>query len=805
MKRLILAEGQVLDFDIMTERVLSDHFDTNIIIYFVLDGETEIVIDDESTVLKSKDFMLINAYQHHSYHAVMQALVVRFVVNASEISKFYDIHNIEFRCNSTSREMEQYTAFRKLLEACVSNYYGKETRDGKSLIRLNSIYYQVLESLVSNFAQYVTSDSSSVEPNEERINAIISYINTNYKRQISLTELSEKMFLSTAYISRYFKKKIGKNLGEYLTEIRLDYAIRELENTEKSIARIALDNGFPNIAAFNKAFREHYNTKPKTYQEEFLAQKKDNEQSTKLTGDMEYRLLDYLDHKDDLVPETEDFHITLSTDARSYRYLSKTWSRLINIGRVVTLLRSDIQEHVLFLKDKLKIEYVRLWDLYDEELQMNVTNTEGRHNFTKLDKVVDFLVEHQLKPYFELGFKPIILRDSYNTYLSYREREILFKTMPDYRRFLETLVIHLVNRYGLYEISQWYFEQWCDPRLFSDGVSDRYFDTFETAYTTIKSVAPEAKVGGAYDRSFKIIDYSRLIAEWGMRNLQPDFVSVYCYRTRAKDSLQDKDSEMVAQSADFLKNYLLSCKNVMRNYGMNVPVHISEWNFTVVNSNVLNDSCFKGAYVMKNLMELYAEAEMIGYWFGTDLFVEYEEAPKLLDGYCGLVSYQGICKPAYYAMEFMNRMGSFLLGQTNNVMVTTDGYDNYMIVCHNYKHVGIQYFMQDEKTIKIEKIPLFFDDVAKLRINIQIDNVRDGFYYVKTRSISQKNGSIQDEWLRLGLIENLNTADIDYLRQISTPRITIYEHTVSRQMLEVSILLDPNEIQCVHIYRQIKA
>ena len=806
MERLMLAEGQIMDFDILTQKMISDYFDTNLIIYFVLDGEVKISVNGEDSTMKVKDFILINSCQHHSYRAAAHTLAARFVISTEELSKYYDIRKVEFRCDSTKENSEQYASFRHLLEICIGNYYGKEAGDGKSLIRLNSTYYQILESLVSHFAEYASvGGDAQPDADEERINAIVSYIHANYKRQISLNDLSEKMFLSTAYVSRYIKKKLGVNLGEYLTNIRLDYAVRELEKADKSIARVALDNGFPNIASFNKAFKERYHLTPKGYQEEYLLKSKNGSAADKLSGDMEYRLMDYLNHTEDGILENQDYQETFSVDTNKYRYLPKTWSRMINIGRVILLLRSDVQEHVLFLKEKLKIEYVRMWDIYDEDLQINASNIEGKHNFSKLDKVVDFLVSHQLRPYFELGFKPVILRDSYETYITHKERKILFHSSAEYGYFLNLLMIHFVNRYGIYEVSQWYFEQWCDPRLFENGDPKMYFETFDTAYKSIKEISPDTKVGGSFDRPYGIIDFERLVEQCSRRNIQPDFVSIYCYNILAKDAVERSGDYVKKEKApDFLRAYLMHQKNILYKYGLNVPVHISEWNLTVVTGNVLNDSCFKGAYIMKNLMEMYAEVEMAGYWFGTDLFVEYEEAPKVLDGYCGLISYHGICKPAFYAMDFMNRLKEYLLGQTDNMMVSMDGYDNYVIVCHNYKHYGIQYQMQDEKDIKIEKIPLLFDDHSRLKINVQINNVKNGFYYVKTRSISQKNGSIQDEWMSMGLAENLNDQDIDYLKRISTPRITIYEYTVNNNMLDINIALDPHEIQCIHIYRQIR-
>ena len=203
-------------------------------------------------------------------------------------------------------------------------------------------------------------------------------------------------------------------------------------------------------------------------------------------------------------------------------------------------------------------------------------------------------------------------------------------------------------------------------------------------------------------------------------------------------------------------------------------------------------------------MRVYEFVDMIGYWFGTDLFVETEESPNLLDGCCGLISYHGICKPAFYAMDFMNRQEEYLLGQDKDIMISANGYDNYNIVCANHKDFDIQYYMQEENQLQIDKIPMIFKDTVRKRINIKINHVQNGLYYVKTRSLSPKWGSVQDEWYRMGLVKNLSEQDIEYLRRISTPKISFYEYNVVNGTLELSISMDAHEIQAIHIFRQLQ-
>lgn len=806
MSGLLLSEDQIIDYDLLTDRSVKDHFYSDIFIYYILEGEIQIDIGKKTYLLERGDFMVVNAFQRHSYKMTEHTLALGFLLSIAEIAKYYDLDNVEFQCNTTVGEPKQYEAMRTLLKSCINEYYAKRSGVGRTLVYLNSIYYRMIELLISEFAVYIVDNAFAGE-DQVRVYEILNYIQRNYRNPLSLNDLANRFYMSTSYLSRYIKKKLGKNFGEYLAELRLEFAVKELENGGKSITKIAMDSGFSNIASFNKIFKEHFHMTPKDYQ--VLQSNNKKKLRENMVNEMEYRLLDFVEQESsqrETGKNAEDVVYThLEVDTKNYQYIPKSWNKMINIGRAVSLLRGDVQEHLIFLHERLNFEYVRMWDLYDEEMKLNIGNTEEHYNFSKLDKIVDFLVNHQMRPYFELGFKPNVLMLTEDRFLYNEPREILFQTKESLQRFLREMMVHFVNRFGVREVSQWYFEQWCDPRLFNkDEEAERYFQVFEDICISIKEVVSDAKVGGAFDREYDCIDFEKLIEKWSTRSIQPDFMGIYCFQTRYREEHFSGDHVTPEGEAAFIYRYLLEKKQIMERYGMYMPVVVSEWSMTVVNRNVMNDGCCKGAYVMDVLMQIYGLAEMVGYWFGTDLFVETEESPNILDGCCGLISYHGICKPAFYAVDFMNRLGDYLLGQDADVMVTMDGYDNYMISCCNRQALGIQFYMQEERIMEVDRIPALFRECVQKRVYVKINHVRNGFYYVKVRRVSSKYGSAQDEWGRMGLVENLNAQDIDYLRRISTPRISIYEYSVNNNVLEINVSLEPHEIQHIHIFRQIK-
>lgn len=811
MSGAVIDENQLMDFEVLLDSA-DNIYEANPVIYFVLNGTLAVSSPDVMLTLSKNDFIILNPFLPHSLKIGDESLVMRFLVNIKKLSLYCDIGKTEFAGNSVGEESGENLKLCDLLKKCVVSYYGKKAGNGRILLRLNSLYYEIAELLISSFsiAKNTTAAGSKKDLDESLIREMTSFVAANFNSPLKLQDLANHFYLSPAYISRFFKNKIGINFTKYLTDMRLDKAAKLLEQPGKTLTTIAMDCGFPNLAAFNTTFREKYHMGPKEYRASMTkaltedAREKPGESRAKI------KLLEYFEENKNLLDDNFAMTEQIETDASNYTILNKNWNKMINIGGAYLLLQKEMQDQVLFLCETLGFEYVRIWDLYEWRMHINVGNKNGEYNFDRLDACLDFLTAHKIKLYLELGFKPYILIKNYEHFLFEEQREIPFNEPKEYGNFVHRLLMHMVNRYGIQQVSGWIFEVWCDPRWFPGGDAEVYIAYFEQAYQAVKQITPTTKVGGAYDRSYQIISFDSFIRKWSARNIQPDFISIYCYAPLIRDATSEElDSNMSVLgtgSANELNlvDYVRMRKSILMRYGMRMSVYSSEWNFTVINANVMNDSRFKGAYIIKQLMDTFQDLDLTGYWFGTDLFVDEDEPPMLLNGRCGLITHQGICKPAYWAFWMMNHMEYFLLGKSDHVMVTMNEFDNYEIVCHNYKELDVQYYAQEERNVTIENIPLMYSDNKSLALKIRINGVRNGTYHIKTRSINSRYGCVQDEWMRLGKATNLTAADVEYLDHVSCPRIVISEQVVSDNTLYLTANLEPQEIQLIHGFRQME-
>lgn len=119
-------------------------------------------------------------------------------------------------------------------------------------------------SLVSSLKYaYPTNRQTINEP----ISKIHNYINSNFRKDITLNEIAGYVQMNPTSICRYFKNKTNKTMFEYLNEIRIEHACKLLAHSNLTISQIAYDVGFNNISHFNKQFKTVTKQTPTMYRE----------------------------------------------------------------------------------------------------------------------------------------------------------------------------------------------------------------------------------------------------------------------------------------------------------------------------------------------------------------------------------------------------------------------------------------------------------------------------------------------------------------------------------------------------------
>ena len=103
----------------------------------------------------------------------------------------------------------------------------------------------------------------------EQLKRVLVYIESNFREEISLSDLASEAGLSAKYLCRLFSQLTGKSPVEYLNEYRVDRACALLSDTDLPILDIVYSCGFNDQSYFIKTFKKYKGTTPGAYRKNF--------------------------------------------------------------------------------------------------------------------------------------------------------------------------------------------------------------------------------------------------------------------------------------------------------------------------------------------------------------------------------------------------------------------------------------------------------------------------------------------------------------------------------------------------------
>ena len=233
------------------------HWHQSIEIFAVFEGTLAFYINREEHPLHAGEFMLVNPNEIHSIDAPVPNLTVVVQIPLKAFGNYYTSDQfISFTHDARTQDKKVMS----LISGIYHTYTGK--RWGYDF-KVLSLFYELLYQLVTKYRE-IEVNPEMLRKNQRlnRLSVITTYVKEHYTDELSLERLGEIFGYSPAYLSRMFQKYAGINYKSYLQNIRAEYALKELLNTEYTISEIALNNGFPNSKAMVRSFQKKYGMLP---------------------------------------------------------------------------------------------------------------------------------------------------------------------------------------------------------------------------------------------------------------------------------------------------------------------------------------------------------------------------------------------------------------------------------------------------------------------------------------------------------------------------------------------------------------
>jgi two-component system response regulator YesN len=120
--------------------------------------------------------------------------------------------------------------------------------------------------------EYVTKSISLAR--EKNLGSLIlmanNYIKDNYKKDITLEDVSKEVNISPQYFSRLFKNEMGENFIDYLTTLRINTAKEIMKNSLMSVKEICYEIGYGDPNYFSRIFKKIVGVTPTEYKDSIL-------------------------------------------------------------------------------------------------------------------------------------------------------------------------------------------------------------------------------------------------------------------------------------------------------------------------------------------------------------------------------------------------------------------------------------------------------------------------------------------------------------------------------------------------------
>lgn len=808
---------------------------------FILKGRLSVAINNQKYELLESDVILINHGDVYEIQSEGENLVLSMQIENDFFNNAVKREQSLFMCNSSINENENkhYDDIRKILAKVMYEYSNREYGyDFKIMSLVYDLIYLLNVSFVIAEDYKIQSIEAKNSKYTERIESIVLYIKQNYYQQISLQDVADSQYLTPEYLSKFFKVHMGMTFSKYLNEFRLAQAVKELIRTDNSVTKVAMNNGFPNLVAFNKIFKEVYDTTPAEYRSQIRKKQSKNNKNEKIETEItkvDYnqaleKLTRYVEQEEDSAANIHDsnasVNVTIEGKVEKTKPISHSWKNLINLGYAQDGLRSDLQQHLTGIQSKIKFKYARFQGIFSDEMLSygDEKINESNYNFTKIDRLIDFLYSINLKPFIELGNKAKVLNLASDKVMYFRDSSEKQKKMEESIDLLEKFIIHCINRYGINEVSQWYFELWKEGDIdyvFWNGRFDKYINVFRNYYNIIKKIVPDAKVGGpGFNPEVNTKWFDEFLKQLKKTDTKLDFLSVSLYpyeliedskfeKLNKKNNIANKTYKSEAEEClphllpskdrNYSKVKLDKIRKMIKESGIYIPeIHVTEYNSSISHRHPANDTTFKAAYITKNIIDNLDETDSFGYWFCSDISGELKDSKNILYGDMGLISANGINKPGFYAYEMLARLGNDLIEKGDGYIITKKSSYNYEIITYNYKHFDYFYCLSEETPVSLEQYYNIFENQQKLSLLINLKGTRSGRYRVKKYILNREHGSIFDEWLNMNAIHNIKKDEIDYLKQICVPKQTVF-YLESIDELKLESFLSPHEVNFYEI------
>ena len=760
-----------LPFQIWFEDGIPEQFftPTDYLLFYVIRGKLLVDIDQRAYTFCENDLFIVHPGEAYKVHEGKGYLFCTVRMSFGFLLRCCDYERPFFYTESYGHRLlpqssnEGSRPLIDKIEALAEAFFSVPRPSASRLIYL---FFNFAYFLIEHYKTIKNHGSAT----NRRIYQIRDYIETSYHMPITLNSLAEALGITPQYLSGFIKKQLGVTFVVYLNKVRLNHAAYDLVHTTENVTQIMYKNGFPNATAFNESFKKCYGTTPVEYRRALWAK---NDGQVPAPPDNDFASTARRLYKDFITDREKQrrkqgYVCRLSLDSNGSSYMGHPWCKVLNTGSFINVLNIDYYAQIELIQNHLQFKFARV---------TGVCAPTAAEHFLELDSAIDALRRTGLVPW--LVIEGTDQEDDMETQLHLAGR----------------LLKHGSDRYGRSFVSGWRIEYAMGLRQ----TFEQYLNNWKKLFSIVKSFHPGLMLGGpSWPMDALPVNAEILFSFWQSQQCVPDFISLTAWPYLRPE--QGIGSISINESR--LRTFYQKARRYFGEYNSDVPpIDIVDSGFVRSDNNYLNDSLFMGNYLLKNYSSLQKYVEFIASPPLSDLTHSHGSPHKeavLLQGGRGLLTANGIFKPAFFALKYLSQLGENCLHMGENHWITENTAGEMVILLYNYKHPDAYYCRHPSEAVSLSQTSIFFSDRSEMQFQLDFPTLEAPKYQVTKFLLNEHFGSILDCMAAFGNITALREDTLNYLRGSLWPRLWVQE-LENDHGLTIRETIAPQEIIMLHI------
>jgi xylan 1,4-beta-xylosidase len=454
------------------------------------------------------------------------------------------------------------------------------------------------------------------------------------------------------------------------------------------------------------------------------------------------------------------------------------WKHTVGSGHATLALRADWQKQMSRCRTELGFKYVRFHGVLSDDMGTLVDEeNQFVYSFFNADQICDFLLSIGMRPFMELSFMPLALSSGQDIVFHYKGNVTPPRDYNEWEALIYKLVQHWVVRYGLSEVSHWFFEIWNEPNLpaFWTGTQANYFSLYQHAAQAIKKVDQALHVGGpATADNAWITDFLNFCEQ---NNVPADFVSTHHYPT---DDFGKPGDDTIAQLAESKRSVLRKEVAKTKSEARSKPVYYTEWSTSSNPFDDLHDMPYAAAFIIKTVMEAQGYVNSYSYWTFSDIFEENYFSSLPFHGGFGLLNIYGVPKPSYRAYHLLSGIGENILP----VSGTHATADIWITIKPGIVKLLITNWALPRHPIKTETLRIHLKNVGKILSSF-------------VERIDDTHANARQAWVEMGRPDSLTPGQVSALELASSLVKEPIQVVHEQDSAFIRITMPPQGVACI--------